>query len=268
MLANQLTPYYIDFSNYQENKMNAEDLKKLLYHVKENKIDIDTALDQLRDLPFKDLGHSKIDTHRELRSGYPEVIYGAGKSVEQVKNIIESMLQRNNNILVTRVSDKMYVEVKKLCSDAVYHKTAGMISIQRKNVPVPETYISFVTAGTSDIPVAEEAAVTSEFLGNRVERIFDVGVAGMHRVVDKLDTIRKSRVIVVIAGMEGALPSVVGGLVDKPIIAVPTSVGYGANFGGISALLGMLTSCASGISVVNIDNGFGAGYLASMINKL
>jgi NCAIR mutase (PurE)-related protein len=188
--------------------------------------------------------------------------------MEQVRDIVKNMLTRDNNILITRVDDEMYNTVKEIYSEATYYKTARIIHIKRKEVTIPETYISVVTAGTSDIPIAEEAAVTAEALGNKVERIFDVGVAGIHRIMDKLEVIRESKIIIVIAGMEGALSSVVGGLVDKPIIAVPTSVGYGANFGGISALLGMLTSCASGVSVVNIDNGFGAGYVASMINKL
>lgn len=248
--------------------MNTEDIKDLLEQVKQGKLDIDTALDHLKDMPFADIGHTKIDTHRELRKGYPEVIYGSGKTVEQISDIVQAMLKRDSNILITRVPEEIYTAVKALSDDAVYHKTARIIEIKRKNVSIPKTYISVVTAGTSDIPIAEEAAVTAEALGNRVERIFDVGVAGIHRVMDKLDVIRNSRAIVVIAGMEGALSSVIGGLVDKPVIAVPTSIGYGASFGGIAALLGMLTSCASGVSVVNIDNGFGAGYVASVINKL
>lgn len=249
--------------------MNAEDIKKLLEEVKHGKTDIESALNQLRDLPFKDIGHTKIDMHRELRSGYPEVIYCPGKTIDQIKEIIDCMLKRSdNNILATRATEEAYNAVKIICKDAVYNSTARIIAIRRKKLKIPKTYIAVVSAGTSDIPVAEEAAFTAEELGNRVERTFDVGVAGIHRLMDKLDTIRESRVIVVIAGMEGALASVVGGLVDKPIIAVPTSIGYGANFGGISALLGMLTSCANGVSIVNIDNGFGAGYVASMINKL
>lgn len=248
--------------------MNAEDIKKLLESVKQGEIDIDAALNQLRDLPFKDIGHTKIDLHRELRSGYPEVIYCPGKTVEQVVDIIKNMLTRDNNILATRATEEMYNAVKKTCKEAIFHTTARIISIRRKKIDIPKTYISIVTAGTSDIPVAEEAAVTAEELGNKVEKIFDVGVAGIHRVMNKLDVIRNAKVIIVIAGMEGALASVIGGLVDKPVIGVPTSIGYGANFGGISALLGMLTSCANGVSVVNIDNGFGAAYVASMINKL
>lgn len=248
--------------------MNAEDIKELLESVKQGKTDVEAALNQLRDLPFKDIGHTKIDVHRELRSGYPEVVYCPGKTVEQVVDIIKNMLTRDNNILATRAAEEMYNAVKKICKDAIFYTTARIISIRRKKVDIPKTYISIVTAGTSDIPIAEEAAVTAEELGNKVEKIFDVGVAGIHRVMDKLDIIRDAKVIIVVAGMEGALASVIGGLVNKPVIGVPTSIGYGANFGGISALLGMLTSCANGVSVVNIDNGFGAAYVASMINKL
>jgi NCAIR mutase (PurE)-related protein len=248
--------------------MDVEDIKRLFEKVKAGTIAIDAAVDHLKNLPFADIGHTKIDTHRELRQGYPEVIFGSGKTVAQMRDIVKAMLERDNNILITRATEEMYTEVKKLTQQAEYHEAARIIHIKRKEIPVPATYISVVTAGTSDIPVAEEAAVTAEALGNSVKRIFDVGVAGIHRVMDNLDVIRESKVIIVIAGMEGALASVVGGLVDKPVIGVPTSIGYGASFGGLSALLGMLTSCASGVCVVNIDNGFGAGYVASMINKL
>lgn len=248
--------------------MNKENLKQLLESVKKGTTDVETALDRLTDLPYKDLGFAKIDNHREIRTGYPEVVYGEGKTVEQIKEIVNLLLTKENNILVTRVEEVIFAAVAKLTDDAEFHETARCITIRKRAPVYPETNIAVVTAGTTDIPVAEEAIVTAEILDNRVTRIFDVGVAGIHRLFDKLDEIRKARVVIVIAGMEGALPSVVGGLVDKPVIAVPTSVGYGANFGGITAMLGMLTSCASGISVVNIDNGFGAGYLASMINKL
>lgn len=248
--------------------MDSNEIRDILEKVRNGTLDLDTAVDTFRDLPFADLGHTTLDTHRELRNGYPEVIYGAGKTVEQVRDIVAAMLKRGNNILATRVTEEMYKAVRKLCSDAHYHAVARIISIKRKELAVPATSVGIITAGTSDLPVAEEAAVTAEVLGNKVERVFDVGVAGIHRVFGKLPLIRAARVVIVVAGMEGALPSVIGGLVDKPVIAVPTSVGYGASFQGLSALLGMLTSCASGISVVNIDNGFGAGYLASMINKL
>ncbi len=248
--------------------MNQEYLQHLLRDVKEGRTDVDAALAQLQQLSPGELGFATIDTHRELRTGYPEVIFGQGKTPEQVADIVSFMLTRGNNILATRVSDAMAEKVLALCNDAVYNPTARTIAITRREIPRPATYIALVTAGTSDLPVAEEAAVTAEIFGNRVERIVDVGVAGIHRLYNKLEVIRQARVIIVVAGMEGALPSIVGGLVDKPVIAVPTSVGYGANFGGLSALLGMLTSCASGISVVNIDNGFGAGFLGSMINRL
>ncbi|WPC42045.1 nickel pincer cofactor biosynthesis protein LarB [Clostridium sp. JS66] len=248
--------------------MDLNEVKELLQNVKSGSMDIEKALETLQDLPFKDLGYAKIDNHREIRVGYPEVIYCAGKTVEQIKGIIEFMITKKNNILGTRASKEAYEAVKSICPKAEYNKEARTITIKNKEVEKTSTYISIVTAGTSDIPVAEEAAVTAEIFGNKVERIYDVGVAGIHRLFDKLEKIRQSKIIIVVAGMEGALASVLGGLVDKPVIAVPTSVGYGANFGGLSALLCMLNSCASGISVVNIDNGFGAGYLASMINKL
>lgn len=248
--------------------MDSNDVKKLLEAIKNGEVTVEEGAKVLNDLPFKDLGFAKIDNHRELRVGYPEVIYCAGKTIEQVKSIIEFMMTKNNNILGTRASEEMYKAVLEICPEAEYNKLAKTITVKKKSFMLPETYIAIVTAGTSDIPVAEEAAVTAEILGNKVERIFDVGVAGIHRLFNRMELIRGAKVIIVIAGMEGALASVVGGLVDKPVIAVPTSIGYGASFGGLSALLTMLNSCASGISVVNIDNGFGAGYLASMINKL
>lgn len=248
--------------------MNSEDIRKLLEDIQNGKATIEEGLKKLEDLPFKDLGYAMVDNHREMRVGYPEVIYCSGKTPEQVKGIVQFMLTKDCNILGTRAAEDVYRAVCEICPDAEYNKLARTITIKRKELKLPDTYIAVVTAGTSDIPVAEEAAITAEVLGNRVERIFDVGVAGIHRLFSKLDIIKAARVIVVVAGMEGALASIVGGLVDKPVIAVPTSIGYGANFGGLSALLTMLNSCASGVSVVNIDNGFGAGYLASMINKL
>jgi NCAIR mutase (PurE)-related protein len=222
----------------------------------------------MKTLPYMDLGYAKIDTHREIRVGYPEVIYCPGKTREQIITIIQAMLERDSNILATRADEALYEEIRNVCPDAVFHPIAKAITIRKRAMETPDSYIAVVTAGTSDLPVAEEAAVTAELFGNRVERVVDVGVAGVHRLFDKLDVIRGARVIVVVAGMEGALPSLVGGLVDKPVIAVPTSVGYGASFQGISALLSMLNSCAGGVCVVNIDNGFGAGYMAGMINKL
>jgi NCAIR mutase (PurE)-related protein len=248
--------------------MNRKEIEELLNNVKDGQTSVDDAIEALKQLPYTDLGFARIDHHREMRTGYPEIIYCAGKTVEQVREIFRVMSQRENNVVGTRASVEMYEAVKSISEDAVYYPVARIISYQKKKPEMPETKIAVITAGTSDMPVAEEAAITAELLGNHVLRIYDAGVAGIHRLVDKLPEIRKCRVIIVIAGMEGALASVVGGLVDKPVIAVPTSVGYGANFGGISALLAMLTSCSSGVTVVNIDNGFGAGFSASMINKL
>ena len=248
--------------------MDKAHLKKLLELVKSDNISIDEGIEQLSELPFTDLGYAKIDNHRTLRVGYPEVIYCAGKTIEQVVGIVKNMSLGNNNILGTRASKEMYDEVLKICPDAKYNELAKTIIVERQKIEKTESYIAIVTAGTSDIPIAEEAAITAEIFGNNVKRIYDVGVAGIHRLFNRVDVIRGAKVVIVIAGMEGALASVVGGLVDKPVIAVPTSIGYGANFNGLSALLTMLNSCASGVSVVNIDNGFGAGYNASMINKL
>lgn len=248
--------------------MNPEELKKLFNRVRNGEIGINEAVKRLTDISFTDLGHTKVDDLRELRTGYPEVIFCSGKTVDQVRDIVQHMLTGTQDILATRATDEMYEAVKEICDEAEYNALAKTIVIRRVEKKPTDTTIAVVTAGTSDIPVAEEAAVTAELFGNRVVRVFDVGIAGIHRLYNKLPEIRGARVVVVVAGMEGALPSIVGGLVDKPVIAVPTSIGYGASFQGLSALLGMLTSCASGISVVNIDNGFGAGYMASMINKL
>lgn len=248
--------------------MNAIEVEKLLKDVKNGETSVEEALAILKNFPYTDLGFARIDHHREMRTGYPEIIYCAGKSVEQVREIFRVMLEKENNVIGTRANDEMYEAVKSLSGDTVYYPIARIISMQKKKPKVPESRIAIITAGTSDMPVAEEAAITAELLGNNVLRIYDAGVAGIHRLVDKLPEIRNCRVIIVIAGMEGALASVVGGLVDKPVIAVPTSIGYGANFGGISALLAMLTSCSTGVTVVNIDNGFGAGFAASMINKM
>lgn len=248
--------------------MNREEIKNLLEAVKSNKVNMDEALKNLEDLPFKDLGFAMIDNHRELRVGYPEVIYCEGKTTEQVKEIVKFMLTKDNNILGTRATEEMYNAVKEICEEAEYNKLGRTITIKKREQPLTESYIAIVSAGTSDLPVVEEAYETAKILGNRVERITDVGVAGIHRLFSKLEIIRGAKVVIVAAGMEGALASVVGGLVDKPVIGIPTSVGYGANFGGLSALLSMLNSCASGVSVVNIDNGFGAAYNASIINKL
>jgi NCAIR mutase (PurE)-related protein len=248
--------------------MNVKEIEKLLKDVKNGETSVEEALDVLKNFPYSDLGFARIDHHREMRTGYPEIIYCAGKSVAQVREIFKVMSERENNIIGTRASQEMFQSVSDILPDTVWYQDARIISLQKKKPHAPESRIAVITAGTSDIPVAEEAAITSELLGNNVLRIYDAGVAGIHRLVDKLPEIRGCRVVIVIAGMEGALASVVGGLVDKPVIAVPTSVGYGASFGGISALLAMLTSCSTGVTVVNIDNGFGAGFSASMINRM
>lgn len=248
--------------------MDKQELQTLLEQVQAGTVPVDAACRQLTDLPFTDLGFAKIDNHRELRVGYPEVIYCAGKTVEQVAEIVRFMLTRGNNVLATRASTAMYEAVREFCPEAAYNRLGRTITIRQKELPLTESYIAVIAAGTSDLPVLEEAAETALLLGNRIEKITDVGVAGIHRLFSQMEVIRGAKVIIVIAGMEGALASVVGGMVDKPVIAVPTSVGYGASFGGVAALLAMLNSCASGVSVVNIDNGFGAAYTASMINKL
>jgi NCAIR mutase (PurE)-related protein len=248
--------------------MNPEDIKKILLEVQEGKSTIDSAMDKLKNLPFEDLGFAKIDHHRQLRTGYPEVIFCAGKTTEQILKIVEKMYEKGSNILGTRATEDIFRQVQLKYKETTYNPDAKAFVIKKTSLQESATYISIVTAGTADIPVAEEAAITAEIFGNKVERIYDVGVAGIHRLFQRLDIIRGGKVIITVAGMEGALASVIGGLVDKPIIAVPTSVGYGANFQGLSALLTMLNSCSAGVSVVNIDNGFGAGYIAAMINKL
>lgn len=245
------------------------DLKKLLENVKDNKMDIDDAMKKLKNLPYEDLGYANIDHHRQIRGGYPEVIYCEGKSDEQILGIIEKMNEKGSNILGTRCRKETFLKVAKKYSNCEYEEASRILKIRNEEIHNKgKGKILVITGGTSDIPVADEAYYTAEFLGNDVDRIYDVGVAGIHRLLSRLDVLQGARVIIAVAGMEGALPSVVGGLVDVPVIAVPTSVGYGASFGGMASLLTMLNSCASGISVVNIDNGFGAGYLASMINKL
>jgi NCAIR mutase (PurE)-related protein len=248
--------------------MTPEQIRNILESVRDGQLDVDVALENLKELPFTDLMFAKIDNHRQLRTGYPEVIFCQGKTLQQSEGIINIMYKRGSNILATRATDDLYEHIKDLYPDCQYNKSARTIAIIQNRLPLASTYISVVSAGTADIPVAEEAAVTAEVFGNKVERIYDVGVAGIHRLFNRLELICGARVVVAVAGMEGALPSVLGGLVDVPLIAVPTSIGYGANFNGLSALLTMLNSCAAGISVVNIDNGFGAGYLASRINRL
>lgn len=247
--------------------MTGKEVEKLLREVKDGTKSVEEAFEVLKTFPYTDLGFARIDHHREIRTGYPEIVYCAGKTTEQVKEIFRVMAGKENNIIGTRANTDMFEAVRAILPEAHWYSEARIISIQKKRPDISDTRIAVITAGTSDIPVAEEAAITAELLGNDVLRIYDAGVAGIHRLVDKLPEIRSCSVIVVIAGMEGALASVVGGLVDKPVIAVPTSIGYGANFGGVSALLAMLTSCSAGVTVVNIDNGFGAGFSASMINR-
>ena len=245
------------------------ELKKILEDVKNNELDIDSALEILKDLPYEDLGYAHIDHHRSIRNGYPEVIYCKGKSDEHILGIIDKMNRKNTNILGTRCRKETFEKIINIYPNAEYEEDSQILKIKNEKIKLQgKGKILIITGGTSDIPVADEAYYTAEFFGNEVERLYDVGVAGIHRLLSYRDIIDESRVIVVVAGMEGALPSVVGGLVDAPVIVVPTSVGYGANFDGLAPLLAMLNSCASGISVVNIDNGFGAGYLASIINKL
>ena len=245
------------------------DLKKILEDVKNNNLDIDDALKKLKDLPYEDLGYAHIDHHRNLRNGFPEVIYCKGKSDEHILGIIERMNKKNTNILGTRCRKETFDKIANIYPNAEYEEVSQILKIKNEEIKEQgKGKILIITGGTSDIPVADEAYYTAKFFGNEVERLYDVGVAGIHRLLSHRNIIEEARVIVAVAGMEGALASVVGGLVDVPVIAVPTSVGYGANFDGLAPLLAMLNSCASGISVVNIDNGFGAGYLASTINKL
>ena len=248
--------------------MKADAIKSILKKVRTGRLSVDKAMEGLKNLPFEELHFAKIDHHRSIRTGYPEVIYSQGKSLGQLVMIFERLLKKSGNIMATRASKEAYEAVKKNIPDAVYHENGRIITVDRTKIKKKKGIIAVVTAGTSDIPVAEEAAITAEKLGNEVLRVYDVGVAGIHRLFASMGKINKANVLVVVAGMEGALASVVGGLVDKPVIAVPTSVGYGASFGGLAALLAMLNSCASGVGVVNIDNGFGAGFLASKINKL
>jgi len=248
--------------------MNPDRLKRLLKEVATGKTSPDKALEKLKTLPFEDLDFARLDHHRSLRSGLPEVVYCEGKSVKQIGQIIQRLAQAGSDVLATRMSEDLYKKLKKdLPARAVYHAQARALVIQKNKKP-KKGRIAVVTAGTSDLPVAEEAAVTAETLGNRVDRIFDVGVAGLHRLLEHLETLRSARVVIVVAGMDGALVSVTGGLLERPVIGVPTSVGYGAAFAGLSPLLTMLNSCAAGVGVVNIDNGFGAACLAHKINQL
>ena len=248
-------------------EMDKDYVSRLFKEFKAGDLTLDEAMDKLKILPYEDMKFAKLDHHRLLRQGFAEVVFCQGKTVNQVQAIIEKLAEYNHSILATRATKPMYEAVKQVVPDAQYHELARLITIERQKPPVDkERFILVMSAGTSDIPVAEEAAVTAEMMGNEVKRVYDVGVAGIHRLLDQHQLIEKANVLVVVAGMEGALASVVGGMAAKPVIAVPTSIGYGASFGGLAALLSMLNSCAAGVAVVNIDNGFGAGRMASMIN--
>jgi NCAIR mutase (PurE)-related protein len=247
--------------------VNRERVKKLLEQVRAGRIDIDQAADKVAGLPYEDIAFARIDHHRDLRLGFPEVILGQGKTAEQIAQIAERILAHSSNLLVSRTNEEAFTAIRKIASDAEFHAEARMISVLRDRTERGDGIIAIISAGTSDISVAEEAAVTATAMGNRVSRIYDVGVAGIHRLFGARPDFESARVIVVVAGMEGALPSVVGGMVSVPVIAVPTSIGYGASFDGLAALLGMLNSCASNVTVVNIDNGFGAGFVASLVNR-
>jgi len=248
--------------------LNAEAIRKIFEEVRKGKLLPDEAVQRLRHLPFEDLGFAKVDHHRALRAGMPEVILGEGKTPAQVAQIFSQLAKHGGNILATRTTRQQFAAVKKKVARAEYRDAARAVVLRREQKKYGKGTIAVVSAGTSDIPVAEEAVVTAELMGNDVERLYDVGVAGIHRLLANRGALTRARVVVVCAGMEGALPSVVGGLIGVPVIAVPTSVGYGAAFKGLAALLGMMNSCASNVSVVNIDNGFGAGYVASLINRL
>jgi NCAIR mutase (PurE)-related protein len=249
--------------------MDAERIERLLGEVRRGKVSIRQALDRLRHLPFEDLGFAKVDHHRSLRQGFPEVIMGEGKTAAEIAAIARALKRRHANVLITRLSPEKMRSLKKQLRGFMYHAGARAATFLKKPIrKAGRGTVLVISAGTSDIPVAEEAALTLEMTGNRVERLYDVGVAGLHRLLDYRAKLYSASVLVVVAGMEGALPSVVGGLVDKPVVAVPTSVGYGASFNGLAALLGMLNSCAAGVTVVNIDNGFGAGFAASLINRV
>ena len=248
--------------------MNSESLRTLFEQVRRGKLSPDEAVARLRHMPFEDLGFAKVDHHRALRAGMPEVIFGEGKTPAQVAAIFASLAKHGGNVLTTRADQKQFAAVKKKIRGAEFRPLARAIVLKRDETRYGKGIVTVVSAGTGDIPVAEEAVVTAELMGNEVQHLYDVGVAGVHRLLANRHVLAKARVLIVCAGMEGALPSVVGGLVGVPVIAVPTSVGYGASFKGLTALLGMMNSCASNVSVVNIDNGFGAGYVASLINRL
>jgi pyridinium-3,5-biscarboxylic acid mononucleotide synthase len=248
--------------------MDKKHLHRLLSQVRLGDLDIDEAMERLRHLAYEDLGFAKVDHHRALRQGFPEVIYCPGKTTEQIVAIATHMADTTSNVLATRASADVYAALREIFADAEYHELAKAVVVKRDPQEKGLGMVLVLAAGTADLAVAEEAALTAEVMGSRVERLYDVGVAGIHRLLDNHQLLTTANVLVVVAGMEGALASVVGGLVDKPVIAVPTSVGYGANFGGLSALLTMLNTCATGVSVVNIDNGFGGGYSAALINRV
>ncbi len=248
--------------------MNEEQLRNLLEDVRSGSRDVDAAVSELRHLPFEDLGFAKVDHHRALRHGMPEVILGHGKTIDEVRSISEKLLERSPNLLVTRASEAMFEAVRGLDDKAEFFPRSSAIRVWGDREIRGKAKIAIICAGTSDIPVAQESQVTAEVMGNEVDTIYDVGVAGIHRLLSNMERLNGARVVICCAGMEGALPSAVGGLVSVPVIAVPTSVGYGASFNGLSALLGMLNSCSSNVSVVNIDNGFGAAYVATLINRL
>ncbi len=249
--------------------MDASRLKDLLKSIASGRVTVDEAVSRLRRLPFEDLRYACVDHHRSLRKGFPEVIFGEGKSVEHILGIVKAMVEEGDTVMVTRLSPEKATVILAQYPQATYHDTARvLVHTSKSTKPAGKGLIMVIAAGTSDVPVAEEAAVTARTMGHRVDTLYDVGVSGIHRLVDHGRFWTDASVFIVVAGMEGALPSVVGGLVDKPVIAVPTSIGYGASFGGLTALLGMLNSCASNVSVVNIDNGFGAGYVAALINSL
>ncbi len=247
--------------------MTEDQIIRILQEFKSGVLSPEDALQRLRSLPFEDLGFANVDNHRSLRQGFPEVVFGAGKTPEQVARIVEIMNTHDHNILVTRATVDHFERVKQLVPTADFHETARAIVVHKDARIVGKGTVMVVSAGTSDLPVAEEAVVTLMVMGNTVDVLYDVGVAGIHRLLDRRERLTKARVVIVVAGMEGALPGVVGGLVAAPVIAVPTSVGYGASFGGVAALLGMLNSCASNVTVVNIDNGYGAAVVASLINR-
>ena len=248
--------------------MNQDQLRTLLEQVRTGAVDTDAAIERLRHMPFEDLGFAKVDHHRALRHGIPEVVFGLGKTPDQVSAIVAALLSRSQNVLVTRATKETALRILQEVPDAEHFPASGAIRVWRDRAILGKGKIAIACAGTSDLPVAEEAQVTAEVMGNEVDAIHDVGVAGIHRLMHHRERLAAARVVIVCAGMEGALPSVIGGLVAAPVIAVPTSVGYGASFQGLAALLGMLNSCASNVTVVNIDNGFGAGYAASLMNRL